>query len=230
MRCQLSAALLRYKQRELTGLWCAFICGLSKSIPQHTCTPLVKVHGRWGSSYLKCHLSADGDSFPPESLRWIDQGKGVPKACGDPLPVPVPKYEYPALTETCTSPYSVQSKPGYLAVCLLGLFPPGPWKGESLGKEGEWRGCEGHAFSLWCTLLSLFLQTWFWWKCFLNVSLKWTRNCLEGSSVRLERALNVDLFGVGNGWNMNNTSEKDQSNESRERLKLVCLWKNISKR
>lgn len=106
----------------------------------------------------------------------------------------------------------------------------GPWKGESLGKEGEWRGCEGHAFSLWCTLLSLFLQTWFWWKCFLNVSLKWTRNCLEGSSVRLERALNVDLFGVGNGWNMNNTSEKDQSNEIRERLKLVCLWKNISKR
>ena len=125
MRCQLSAALMRYKQRELTGLWCAFICGLSKSIPQHTCTPLVKVHGRWGSSYLKCHLSADWDSFPPESLRWIDQVKGVPKACGDPLPVPVPKYEYPALTDTCTSPYSVQSKPGYLAVCLLGLFPPG---------------------------------------------------------------------------------------------------------
>ena len=80
---------------------------------------------RWGSSCLKCHLSTDGDSFPPESLRWIDQVKGVPKACNDPLPVPVPKYEYPALTETCTSPYSVQSKPGYLAVCLLGLFPPG---------------------------------------------------------------------------------------------------------
>ena len=39
--------------------------------------------------------------------------------------MPVPKYEYPALTKTCTSPYSVQSKPGYLAVCLLGLFPPG---------------------------------------------------------------------------------------------------------
>lgn len=90
-----------------------------------------------GSSCLKCHLSADGDSFPPESLRWIDQVKEVPKACGDPLPVLVPKYEYPALTETCTSSYSVQSKPGYLAVCLLGLFPPGV-EILDLGRVGLW--------------------------------------------------------------------------------------------
>lgn len=188
------------------------------------------------SSCLKCYLSADGDSFPPESLRWIDQVEGVPKACSDPLPVPVPKYEYTALTETCTSPYNIQRKPGYLAVCLLELFPPGveildPGRVSLWVKKGSGEGvrdlssppCNVHCFLF-------FLQTWFWWKCFLNVTLKWTRNCLEGSSVRLERALNVDLFGVGDGWNTNNTSKKDQSNEIWERWKPVCLGNNISKR
>lgn len=146
--CQLSAATLRCKQRELMSLWWAFICGLSQSIAHHTCTPLVRAHVQVGVQAVW-------------SVTWVQMGILSPQSLLDEL------IRLRRFLKLVVTPYLCwfqsmniqlwQKLVHHHTVCpeqtrVFGgmsarTFPSrsgnsGPWKGESLGKEGEWRGCE----------------------------------------------------------------------------------------